>query len=158
MRTTFTIRAAWVLALAAASAACSKQPAQETPLVIAPAQVTPQPLPPPASSSMTGSIDAAGIPAEYEARFEGNQLQRIVETRASGTAQYEFKGARLLHYSGTALHTRETVDLRMDVNGKVLSATSGAQPMQQEQISEISSRAQLLRSHALAQSASRSHQ
>ena len=88
---------------------------------------------------------------------EDNRLERIVETRDAGSAEYTFKGARLLHYSGPALHDARAVDLRMDVNGRVLSATAGSEPMSQEQISEITTRAQLLRSHALTQAAVRDH-
>jgi hypothetical protein len=154
MRTTL-IRATLALAIAFAAIGCSKQPASDAPLVTPSAQDA---AAPPESTTMTGAIDAAGIPARYEAKFEGKQLERIVETRESGSAEYEFKGARLLRYSGAPLRAGENVELRMDLNGKVLSAMAGSQPLPQEQISEITSRAQLLRSHALAEAATRSHQ
>ena len=75
-----------------------------------------------------------------------------------GSAEYEFKGARLLRYSGAPIEPGANVELRMDVNGKVLSAMAGSQSLSPEQISKITSRAQLLRSHALAQAATRNHQ
>jgi hypothetical protein len=145
-----------LLSLAAATMSCSKEPVPQTPLVVPQAQNETQA---PVTTTATGTIDASGISASYEAQFSDNRLERIVETRgAAGSAEYSFKGARLLHYSGPALHDARAVDLRMDVNGRVLSATAGSEPMSQEQISEITSRAQLLRSHALTQVAVRGHQ
>jgi hypothetical protein len=144
-----------VLALSAVVAACSKEPAQQTPLVVPQAQNA---EPPAATTTATGTIDAAGVPATYEATFSDQHLERIVEKREQGSAEYSFKGARLLHYAGPGLHDARNVDLRMDVNGKVLAGTAGSEPMSQEQISEITTRAQLLRSHALTQAAVRSHQ
>ena len=128
---------------------------KQTPLIVPQAR---NEAPPAATTTATGTIDAAGIAARYEAQFNDNRLERIVETRDAGSAEYTFKGARLLHYSGPALHDARAVDLRMDVNGRVLSATAGSEPMSQEQISEITTRAQLLRSHALTQAAVRNHQ
>jgi hypothetical protein len=157
MRIQFSQRALLLLSLAAATMSCSKEPVAQTPLVVPQAQNPSQPAM--TTTTATGTIDAAGIAASYEAHFNDERLERIVETRSgAGSAEYSFKGARLLHYSGPALHDARAVDLRMDVNGRVLSATAGADPMSQEQISEITSRAQLLRSHALAQAAVSGHQ
>jgi hypothetical protein len=153
---TFNTRAMLMSSITLAAVACSKQPAQETPLVVAPPQLTQKAAP--VTLTATGKINASGIAATYEARFEDGQLDRIVESRQSGSAEYAYKGARLLHYSGSALHDARAVELRMDVNGKVLSAMAGSDPLTQEQISEITSRAQLLRSHALTQAAVSSHQ
>jgi hypothetical protein len=156
MRIHFSPRTLMLLSLAAAMTSCSKEPAPQTPLVVPQAQNT---TPAPETTTATGTIDAAGISASYEAQFSDARLERIVETRgAAGRAEYSFKGARLLHYSGPALHDGRAVELQLDVNGRVLSATAGSDPMSQEQISEITSRAQLLRSHALTQAAVRSHQ
>jgi hypothetical protein len=157
MRMKLITRAAMLIAFAAAATGCSKQPVQQTPLVTSAAQQSAPPEPP-SPATITATIDAAGLTASYEASFDRDKLERIVEKREAGSAEYEFKGARLLRYSGASLHGPEPVELRMDVNGKVLSATAGSGPLSQEQISEITSRAQLLRSHALAQAAVRSHQ
>jgi hypothetical protein len=82
---------------------------------------------------LSGQINAAGIAATYAATFADGEQLRIVEQRAdSRSGEYEFRGARLLHYSG-----------------------AGAAPAQE--ISAIRERAQLLRSHALAQQTTRDH-
>ena len=155
MRITLSTRALLAFAIVLAAAGCSKQPEQHAPLVTPTAQDA---TPAPTTSKMSAKIDAAGIAAHYEATFEGKQLVHLVETRAQGSAEYEVKGARLLSYSGAPLHGEEGIELRMDVNGKVLSAMAGSQPLPQQRISEITSRAQLLRSHALAQAATLAHQ
>jgi hypothetical protein len=68
--------------------------------------------------------------------------------------RYEFYGARLTRYSGQPLHGALTVQLEFDLQGVVASNAAGLSGID---IEELETRAQLLRSHALAQQAARSH-
>jgi hypothetical protein len=111
---------------------------------------------------MRVEVAAGGIPTTYQAYFSGEQLQRISEMRARSDAEsaagdYEFQGGRLLHYAGQALRNEAPLELRFDLQGKVTLASAGDGSASPEEISEIRARAQLLRSHALAQRAARSH-
>ena len=102
------------------------------------------------------------MPTTYQAYFSGQKLQRISETRARADAEsaagdYEFQGGRLLRYAGRALRSEAPLELRFDLQGQVTLASAGERSASPEEISEIRARAQLLRSHALAQRAARSH-
>src|SRR4030095_10091912 len=82
--------------------ACSKEPAppQSTPL--APAIAAPKATA--ATPTVSSHINAARIASKYDATFEDGELLRIVEQRADArSGEYEFRGARLLHYSGSGL-------------------------------------------------------
>ncbi|HKS58159.1 MAG TPA: hypothetical protein VJS12_22880, partial [Steroidobacteraceae bacterium] len=83
---------------------------------------------------------------------------RIVEQRAdSRQGTYDFRGARLLHYSGSGLSTADPIELRFDLQGALTLSKAGAGAVPAEEVSAIRERAQLLRSHALAQRSSRDH-
>jgi hypothetical protein len=141
--------------------ACSKapqpaaQPTPATPLVAAP----PQAQPAPADANMiTGQIDAAGIAAKYQATFGPNEQMHISEQRAdSRSGEYELRGARLLHYAGNGLSSADPIELSFDLRGAMTLSKAGAGPVPATEVSAIRERAQLLRSHALAQKTSRDH-
>jgi hypothetical protein len=142
--------------------ACSKEPA--------PAASTPPPSAPLVAAlpsahdavakvrTVSSRIDATGVAATYEATFEEGERLRIAERRAdSRSGEYEFRGARLLHYSGGGLSSAAAIELGFDLRGAVTLSKAGAGPVPDEEISAIRERAQLLRSHALAQQTSRDH-
>lgn len=126
-----------------------------------------QPLPaaPQRTETVSGELTAGGIPASYRALFAEDQLTRISETRntnrprdgAAYDAQYEFKGARLLQYTGASLSGADRIDLEFDVQGALVAARGNSENVSQEQISAIRTRAQTLRSHALARRAVQAH-
>ena len=131
--------------------ACSKEPAppQSTPL--APA-IAPTKAATAAAPALSSQVNAAGISAKYDATFEDGERLRIVEQRAdSRSGEYEFRGARLLRYSGSGLSSARAIELRFSLEGALELAKSGAGTVPPEEISAIRERAQLLRSHALAQ-------
>ena len=83
---------------------------------------------------------------------------RIAEQRGdSRNGEYEFRGARLLHYSGSGLSNAEPIELRFDLQGALELAKSASGTVPPEEISAIRERAQLLRSHALAQKNNHDH-
>jgi hypothetical protein len=108
--------------------------------------------------TLTSAIESAGRRTQYVAYFDGTQLARIEETPEGGgpVAEYRFLGARLLRFSQTAGSDAGTV-LELDDRGGVQRAMAGAAAMSQADIDDIRTRAQLLRSHALAQRASKMH-
>ena len=135
--------------------ACSKEPVppQSTPLApaIAPAKSATAP-------TLSGQLNAAGIAAKYDATFADGEQLRIVERRAdSRTGEYEFRGARLLRYSGNRMSSADSIELRFNLQGAVESAQSAAGTVSPEEVSAIRERAQLLRSHALAQKNNHNH-
>jgi hypothetical protein len=137
--------------------ACSKEPAppQSTPLapVISPAKSATANAP-----TLRGHLNAAGITARYDATFADGEQLHIVEQRAdSRTGEYEFRGARLLHYSGNGLSSADSIELRFSLQGAMELAKSSAGAVAPEEISAIRERAQLLRSHALAQKNNHNH-
>jgi hypothetical protein len=137
--------------------ACSKEPdpAPSAPLVAAIPQAADT-----ASNSQTLSsrITAAGLAATYQATFEDSERVRIAEQRAdSRRGEYEFRGARLLHYSGGGLSSPDTIELRFDLQGAVTLSKAAAGAVPAEEVSAIRERAQLLRSHALAQKTTQGH-
>lgn len=139
--------------------ACSKEPPPSappsTPLVTAPA---PAPQPAATADTLSSHINAAGIPATYAATFGAQQQLRIAEQRAdSRNGEYEFRGARLLHYAGSGLSSAEPIELRFDLQGVLTLSKAGSGPVPPAEISAIRERAQLLRSHALAQRTTRDH-
>jgi hypothetical protein len=138
--------------------ACSKEaptPAPGTPLVAAAPQTQSAPAP---AETLSSHINAAGIAATYEATFGAQQQVHIVEQRSdSRNGEYEFRGARLLHYSGSGLSSANPIELRFDLQGAITLSKGGAGAVPAEEVSAIRERAQLLRSHALAQKTSRDH-
>ncbi len=142
-------------------AACgerSNERSQDTvpaePLVTAPRADTPQDL--------RISTNAGGIASRYAPRFEGNALVRIDEQREGndGTpalGAYVFQGARLMRYEGNALDGAGELLLVFDLQGRVITARLDEAAASEAQISAIRTRAQLLRNHALAQHATRTH-
>jgi hypothetical protein len=138
--------------------ACSKEPTtpQSAPLTPAITQTNEV-----AASGRTlgGHINAAGMEATYEATFEDAQRMRIAELRAdSHKGDYELRGARLLSYTGNGLLSADTIELRFSLQGVLELAKSGSgAAVSQEEISAVRERAQLLRSHALAQKTTRDH-
>lgn len=148
----------WIL-IAALLASCSKAPAPAAPS--APTATTSvDTLPTEGDNVLRAKLTAGGMRIEYAAQFDGDQLTRIVEHRHAEAAvlegDYELKGARLLHYRGTKLADSTALDLTFDMQGVL---QSGAGPhVSDEDIRAVQNRAQLLRSHALAQRASRMHQ
>jgi hypothetical protein len=137
---------------------CSKEPtapqsAPLTPAITQPNDATVN------APKLSGRISAAGIEATYEAKFEEQERLLISEQRAdSRRGEYELRGARLLHYSGSGLSSADAIELRFSLQGVLELAKSGnGGTVSQEEISAIRERAQLLRSHALAQKTTRDH-
>jgi hypothetical protein len=107
---------------------------------------------------VSGHINAAGIEATYAATFGADEHLRIAEQRAqSRNGEYEFRGARLLHYSGSGLTSAGPIELGFSLNGALTLSKAGAGAVPADELSAIRERAQLLRSHALAQQSSRDH-
>ncbi len=137
--------------------ACSKEPASppSAPLVAALPQARDTDA---TAHTVNGRINAMGIEATYKAGFETGERLRIAEQRAdSHSGEYEFRGARLLHYSGSGLSSADAIELRFDLQGAMTLSKAGAGAVPAEEISAIRERAQLLRSHALAQKTTRDH-
>ena len=109
--------------------------------------------------TLTAKLTAVGIPVTYTAHFDGDKLTRIDEIRtADGRhGEYEFYGARLIKYSGAATASAATLSLEFDMQGAVQSAQADPSPFANSETSAIRERAQLLRSHALVQRATRAH-
>jgi hypothetical protein len=105
-------------------------------------------------------LNAGGVPAAYAAHFDAEKLVRIDEERrppngAPLNGEYTYQGARLLSYRGAKMDAPGTLELQFDAQGTL---QSGRRPdLTEEDIAAIRNRAQLLRSHALAQRASRGH-
>ena len=137
--------------------ACSKEPAAPQSTSLAPPLAAAKTATA-STPALSGQINAAGIAATYAATFADGEQLRIVEQRAdSRSGEYEFRGARLLHYSGAGLSSAEPIELRFSLQGAVELAQSAAGTVAPEEISAIRERAQLLRSHALAQKTSHDH-
>lgn len=137
---------------------CSKEPPQ--PVATAPL-VTVDSAVDNAADVLKAEVAAGGIPAKYSASFVDNQLKGIAETRQSGAStqqgDYEFYGARLTKYNGAALQGETPIELEFDLRGAITRSRAGSGEVPAEEISAIRARAQLLRSHALAQRSVRAH-
>jgi hypothetical protein len=143
------------------ASACSKAPAPvpSEPLITPLATQDVPPAAAPIEETIHSNVVANGVGASYRASFLADQLHQITETRAGSQAgAYEFRGARLLGYTGAALSRPGAGELRFNMQGVVTMSKADAGTVPAEEISAIRTRAQLLRSHALAQRASRSHQ
>jgi hypothetical protein len=158
----FAWRAAALAVLSIAVAGCSKEapaPKVDTPaLVLAPATEKGA-----ATDVLTTDVVAGGIASAYQASFKQNQLEEIRETRRFDTSpsaegRYEFYGARLTKYSGAPLQSAATaIELEFDLRGALIKSHSDAGKVSAEEITAIRGRAQLLRSHALAQRSAHEH-
>jgi outer membrane protein TolC len=139
--------------------ACSKEPPTTTQSAPFTPAIAPTNEVAANARTLSGRINAAGIEATYEAAFEEQERLRIAEQRAdSRRGEYELRGARLLHYSGSGLSSADAIELRFSLQGVLELAKSGSGGIvSQEEISAIRERAQLLRSHALAQKTTRDH-
>jgi hypothetical protein len=116
---------------------------------------------PAAGANITrAKLNASGVAAEYAAHFDSEKLVSIDEERQPQpgsmlSGQYTYQGARLLRYQGAKVSEPAQLDLQFDLQGTL---QSGRGPdISNEEIVAIRARAQLLRSHALAQRAARSH-
>ena len=110
---------------------------------------------------LDSQLTAGGTQVTYRGTFVNGALERIAETRASSaqTGEYQFRGARLLHYAGPSPTGDAVIDVQFSMQGAVTSATSDRQAqISTEEISAVRTRAELLRNHALAQRSVRSHQ
>lgn len=105
-------------------------------------------------------LNALGIPTDYAARFDTEKLVSIEEQRRPTDGEvldgeYFFEGARLIRYRGAKVSRPAALDLQFDMQGAL---QSGAGPdVTEEDIIAIRDRAQLLRSHAVAQRSARAH-
>lgn len=103
---------------------------------------------------------AGGIPTDMTAYFDGEHLHRIVETRTAQPGSmrhgdYRFTQARLTEYTGDALGGEGQVQLAFDLHGVVTKVTPELSPAE---IASIRTRAELLRSLALARHSTQQHQ
>jgi hypothetical protein len=136
--------------------------ASVTPAAVPPVDVTREPVAPATISDADRVIKVraviAQLPTEYSAAFAANQLRSIAETRdvagRGAQGRYEFYGARLTRYSGEQLLGPAAVELEFDLQGVLLSKETG---LDGRDVEAIKTRSQLLRSHALAQQATRAH-
>jgi hypothetical protein len=151
------------LAFIAVLVGCSpeEQPAPQTPITPA-IQGAQNPRFTDTDQILSAELTASGAPTSYDAHFTNGQLTRIEESRArkpEGFARgdYEFQGARLLKYTGAPLEGDGLFALELDLQGRILDARIDERAASPEEVNAVRARAQLLRSHALAQSASRAH-
>lgn len=113
-------------------------------------------------SVVKASFAPAGLATSYEAHFDKEQLQRITEQRKdaaadAGHGEYTFYGARLTGYRGGALQSAAHIELTFDIQGTLTASTSSAGKVNEEEITAIRTRAQILRSHAVARRGIRGH-
>ena len=128
-------------------------------------QTTQQPLVTSAAQSEAANakiaIEANGISGSYTPHYEGDQLVEIREERsgANGTVQgrYQFRGARLMHYDGAGFEDDDALSAEFNLDGTLVAARKSDGQAAEEEIVQVRRRAQLLRSHALAQHASKMH-
>jgi hypothetical protein len=157
------VRLPYALALLVLGTACSRdEPAAPRPPITPAIEPAQNPHLTDKARVLSAELNAGGAATSYEAYFTNGQLTRITEQRArpaGGPArgEYEFLGARLLRYTGAPSEGDGALALELDMQGRVVAARVDGRAASQEQIGQISSRAQLLRSHALAQSAAREH-
>lgn len=149
-----------LLIIVIASGGCSKRNDETANHTVA---ATPLVTAAPADQSSTSPIrtEAGGVPAVYTPYYEGSSLKRITEVRTSGErpdeGEYLYRGARLLRYSGAAMQGGGSIHLEFDLQGALVSANKSDGPAPEDEIAAVRRRAQLLRSHALAQRATHTH-
>jgi hypothetical protein len=136
-------------------AACGKPEEQtaQAPLVTAAAQSEPA-LP-------KIQIETGGRSASYTPHYEGDQLVEIREERLGTNGlvrgRYEFRGARLMRYEGASFEDDGLLSAEFSLEGALVAAHRGEGQASDEEVVQLRRRAQLLRSHALAQQASKTH-
>jgi hypothetical protein len=136
-------------------AACGNSDNQTTqqPLVTTAAQTEP--------AKAKIAIEAGGTSGSYTPHYEGDRLVEIREERsgANGTVQgrYQFRGARLMRYEGAGFEDDHMLSAEFNLEGRLVAARKGDGQAAEEEIIQVRRRAQLLRSHALAQHASKMH-
>lgn len=113
----------------------------------------------PGEQKLVAHVAAGGLPTQYTAYFEQEKLTRLEETRDADQRRgsYEFYGARLVRYSGAAVDSGASVTFELSMQGAVESSSSDDNKATDAAISALRDRAQLLRSHALAQRAAHAH-
>lgn len=162
MTTTARLRAI-SLALLALLASCSREaPSTARPPITPAIEPAQNPHLTDKGMVLSAELEAAGAPTRYDAYFTEGQLTRVAETRARASGgdvsgDYEFRGARLVRYAGAPVEGDGALALELDMQGRVVEARIDGQPARREEIDALRARAQLLRSHALAQSATRAH-
>jgi hypothetical protein len=128
-----------------------RQSADNPPLVTAPAPAEQAPI----------HTEAGGVPATYIPYYENGSLLRIAEERRpsgeSQPGQYEFHGARLTRYSGASLKGQGPVELEFNLQGALIASRGASGSVSDDEVAAVRSRANLLRSHALAQKTTRTH-
>ncbi len=144
------------LAILLASGGCSKsdESSDRAPLVTAAPDI--------AAKRPAIETQAGGIPTSYTPYFRDEQLVRISEQRTlanglSALGDYHYHGARLLRYEGTAFEDADPLTLEFSLQGVLTRAHKGTGQAPESEISQARTRAQLLRSHALAQRATKGH-
>ncbi len=110
------------------------------------------------ANTLRAHVKAGGVDTTYTAHFDGTQIKRIAEARKPDAArtvqgEYEFSGARLLHYRGGALLGDTQIELRFDMQGVLLESTGASEA----EVAAIRDRASLLRSLALTRRTTQSH-
>ena len=136
-------------------AACGKSEHQTTqqPLVTRAAQSEP--------ANTKIAIEAGGISGSYTSHYAGDQLIEIREERAGANGmvqgRYQFQGARLMRYEGAGFEDDHMLSAEFNLEGRLVAARKGNGQAAEEEIVQVRRRAQLLRSHALAQHASKMH-
>jgi hypothetical protein len=137
------------------AAACGKSEEQtvQVPLVTAAAQTEP--------AMPKIQIEAGGGSASYTPHYEGDQLVEIREERSGANdmvqGRYEFRGARLMRYEGASFEDDDELSVEFSLDGALVAARKGDRQAPDEELAQLRRRAQLLRSHALAQQASKTH-
>lgn len=151
------------------AAGCSKDPTAAEPAAAEPAAAAPSGIPlverraadpAPASDEYRDSFAPGGVAATYRATFSDGKIQSLEETRTatSQTGTYEFLGARLIKYRGTALDSNAIIELEFDEQGTVLVARAGDKDVSAAEIAAIRNRARALRSHAVARRGVQGHE
>ena len=106
-------------------------------------------------------IEAGSRSASYTPHYEGDQLVEIREERSGANGvvrgRYEFRGARLMRYEGASFQDDGELSAEFSLEGALLAARKGEGQAPDEELVQLRRRAQLLRSHALAQQASKTH-
>jgi hypothetical protein len=100
--------------------------------------------------------------ASYTPHFENEQVRMITEERVPkngllARGEYHYQGARLLRYQGTAFESNEPLAAEFTLQGTLVAARKANSEASQSEITHLRTRAQLLRSHALAQRATELH-
>jgi len=116
----------------------------------------------PPGSVVKASFAPVGLATSYEAHFDKEQLQRITEQRKdtagdAGHGEYTFYGARLTGYQGGALQSTAHIELTFDIQGTLTASTSSTGKVSEAEVTAIRTRAQILRSHAVARRGMREH-